>query len=57
VHFSALICAVFSIFEWHDLKFELSRKSGSDLVRHGFYLFEIIMLLPMGLWIVEALTG
>jgi len=52
VHFVSLIAGVFAVFEWHDLKFQISQQAGSTFVKHLFYLFQFFMLIPTILWII-----
>lgn len=54
VHFISLVAAVFSVFERHDLNFELSQKS--SMLRQAFYLNQVLMIIPTILWFL-VVTG
>jgi len=53
VHFLSLITGVFSIFERHDLKFELNEKPA--ILRHAFYLTQVLMIIPIILWLIVVI--
>ena len=49
---------IFVVFKKSQIrqKFQVSKPMGSVLIRHGFILFNVLLLIPTVIWIVRTST-